>query len=236
MAQSKNRIYLMVAVPLIATIYLFMGNTFVFQKSYDTEQSNFLAVDIGEQQNLLIQSKQISVAEWSVCIDAGACPEIKPTHKNAQAMTGVNWYDVQSYLSWRSKQDKITYRLPTHKEWVLAAAELAPIPKETYFKAPELAWADYDFTPKRAISDTKDAALKMSNSFGILGLQDGIWEWTSSCRETQDIGKGDCWGARIAMGSHLAVLPELARDPSKVGCGGGSPPPNVGFRMIIDQS
>lgn len=226
----------MAAVTLTVVISLYLGNTTLFQKAYSAQPPVFVAIDIGEPQDLLIQSDQISVAEWNECADAGECPVITPTHKGTHVMSGVNWYDVQSYLSWRSKRDKRIYRLPTHQEWVLAAAELAPIPKETYFKAPELAWADYDLTAKRPVSGTESTAIETSNSFGILGLRDEVWEWTSSCRETQDIGKGDCWGARIAMGSHLAVLPELARDPSKVGCGGGSPPPNVGFRVIIDQS
>jgi len=39
-------------------------------------------------------------------------------------VVGVNWYDAQAYLLWRSRREGIPYRLPTNIDWAKACRSL----------------------------------------------------------------------------------------------------------------
>jgi eukaryotic-like serine/threonine-protein kinase len=43
-----------------------------------------------------------------------------PCHPRAPVM-GVSWYDAERYVDWRSKKDRVSYRLPTEHEWEKAS-------------------------------------------------------------------------------------------------------------------
>ena len=36
-------------------------------------------------------------------------------------MRGVSWLDAQHYIAWRSRRDRVVYRLPSELEWEVAA-------------------------------------------------------------------------------------------------------------------
>ncbi len=198
----------------------------------DLTTNGFVTVDIGGEHDLYVARRAVTAGEWSECVDDGGCQARAHQRDPDAPVTLVSWFDAQQYIAWRSEHDRITYRLPTHAEWVLAAAEQAPAPAEKLFDAPELAWAaHYSMEPRP--TPNSDAA-EHKNSFGIAGLRDSVWEWTNSCQETADNAPENCASARIAMGDHLSLLSEFVSDPSKAGCGAGNPIPAVGFRLVSD--
>lgn len=135
-------------IVIVVAAVPFSLSIFPSRSLQSVELSEFVTIDIGEAEDLRVQRRQVTVADWAYCVNDGACSEIRHLPEKAAPITGVNWFDVQSYLSWKSKRDGRRYRLPTHMEWVLTAAEFAPSPKDRYFTAPELAWAKYDITTK----------------------------------------------------------------------------------------
>lgn len=193
-----------------------------------TPPSDFVPVDVGGESPLLVQKEQVTTADWLECVADRACPDVPVKSAAHEPMFGINVLDVQAYIQWRGQQDRISYRLPTHEEWLLLAAEQVPQAAEALFKAPELSWAA-DFR----IGDP-NPVIETPNEFGIEQLRDKTWEWTASCSEAGEARTGNCESLRIAMGNHKAILSVLARDTAKAGCGGGTPPARVGFRLVAD--
>ncbi len=79
-------------------------------------------------QKLRIMKRQVTVAEYRRCIEAGACPRVTLAVALADVrpdlpMVGVSWHDAQAYAAWMSRTTGLNYRLPTDREWSFAAAE-----------------------------------------------------------------------------------------------------------------
>ncbi len=237
MGQSANRSIKVAAASLVCVVgigLISFGSASMMEPR--GQETDFIQIDIGSESNLLVARRAVTVGEWLECVADGTCQPRPGQVVPDATLTHVNWLDAQSYIAWRSAKDGVAYRLPTHAEWVLLAAEHAPIPLEKLFDAPELAWAaDYNMNPRPLPESKLAEADEIENSFGVVGLQDSVWEWTASCRETADGDQAECSSVRIAMGTHLSILPELVSDPSKSGCGAGNPLPFVGFRIVHDQ-
>ncbi|ANL61916.1 formylglycine-generating sulfatase domain-containing protein (plasmid) [Rhizobium phaseoli] len=67
-----------------------------------------------------------------------------------------------------------------------------------------------------------------------------VWEWTSTCNKRVELGKNDgiddpdpgSCGIMIAAGKHRAPMSSFVRIPKGGGCSVGSPPDNLGFRLV----
>jgi serine/threonine-protein kinase len=91
-------------------------------------------------------------------------------------VTNVSYEDAVAFAEWRSKRDKVTYRLPTEEEWEFAArngeqADLYP-------------WGA-SWEPGRAVIDEASPKAvgtlsKGGNRWGVVDLIGNVWEWTSS--------------------------------------------------------
>lgn len=229
MGRSANR-YGNVRIAMLALLISVASGVYALKdREPEPIPSGFRAVDLGGDTPLLIGETEVTQKEWHACVVAKACPETQHLWQVDAPVTKVNAFDVQAYIAWKSKQDGITYRLPTYEEWLLASADLAPPAKDKLFTAPELAWAaDFTLQPQ----DLRDLG---PNKFGLSGMRNAVWEWTMSCEHTEGSVGSDCYGSRIAMGHHAAYLSVFTRDTSKTGCGGGRPPPNVGFRLVLSN-
>ncbi|WP_150526236.1 formylglycine-generating enzyme family protein [Roseibium sediminis] len=194
----------------------------------DMPPSGFVAVDVGDDQPLLVQKHQVTTSDWLACVDDGGCPDVPLKSDTAGPVYGINVLDAQSYIRWKSALDGRPYRLPTHEEWMLLAADQVPEESEALFLEPEMRWAA-DFRMSQP-----NPVLAEPNLFGIEQLRDTVWEWTGSCARMGDEVSGNCDSLRIAMGNHMALLSIYARDTAKAGCGGGTPPARVGFRLVLE--
>jgi Sulfatase-modifying factor enzyme 1 len=66
-----------------------------------------------------------------------------------------------------------------------------------------------------------------------------VWEWTDSCfvrtrLDAQNEVLSDVvnCGVRLVEGRHRTFVPEFIRDARAGGCAAGTPPSNLGFRLV----
>jgi formylglycine-generating enzyme required for sulfatase activity len=81
------------------------------------------------------------------------------------------------------------------------------------------------------------------NSLGLDDFGGNVWEWTSTCysRVTLDPDSGDVesivenCGVHVLEGRHRAYMSNFVRDGRSGGCAVGTPPENLGFRLVLDE-
>jgi formylglycine-generating enzyme required for sulfatase activity len=192
--------------------------------------------------------RQVTVAEYRRCIDAGACPRVATTDAPSDTpVVGVNWHDAQAYAAWMSRTTGLNHRLPTDQEWTFAAAEsvrdeAVPLVDPS---DPAQAWiARYEAESTRAASAVlapQPVGTFGRNSNGLLDVGGNVWEWTESCfvRATLDgeamrVTNTNC-GVRVVEGAHRTYMTDFIRDPRIGGCAAGVPPANLGFRLVVED-
>ncbi|GAA3101773.1 formylglycine-generating enzyme family protein [Rhizobium viscosum] len=216
---------------------------------------NGLAVDAPKRtahvrMPLTIMRYQTSLSEYDSCVADGVCPEPEgrsPISGEDMPVTGVSYEDALRYANWLSQKTGEHWQLPTDFELAYAAADRFPddaLGIDADSKNPALRWlADYEREARRTASS--DPAPQPKGSFGVsqTGLVDfggNIWEWTSTCNKRIDLEKeavidepdpADC-GIMIAAGRHRAPMSTFVRNPKGGGCSVGSPPDNLGFRLV----
>lgn len=193
-------------------------------------------VELPGGSSLLVMKREVTRREWKACADAGACENLTgniPASEPDKPMTGVNRFDVDAYIAWRNAEGGYNYRLPTVAEWNAIAAALPRKPYRKLFDDPRLAWAA-DYGAMEKVS----AVVEPSGSFGMLanGIADlggNVWEWTASCAK-EGISDTHC-PAYSVEGSHQSALSVFVREPATGGCAAGTPPANIGFRLMAED-
>lgn len=194
------------------------------------------SVEMPAGETLLVMKQEVTRREWKACADAGACEDLTgpiPASQPDMPMTGVNRFDVEAYIAWRNDQGGLSYRLPTADEWNAIADSLPRKPYRKLFDDPRLAWAA-DYGAMEKVS----AVVKPSGAFGSLpnGISDlggNVWEWTASCAR-DGLADDRCPAYRVE-GSHQSVISVFVREPATGGCAAGTPPANVGFRLVAEE-
>lgn len=203
-------------------------------------------VEIARVSRISIMKRQVTAAEYARCVAASACPALPP---GAMAwpdrpVVKVSWRDAEAYAAWLSELTGESYRLPTDKEWILAAGSRFrddPVPNSATTD-PSRRWiARYEqeaARESRAELGPQPTGYFGANERGLLDLAGNIWEWTSTCyrRVTLDTGAAivNC-GVRIVEGQHRSYMTDFIRDPRSGGCAVGRPPDNLGFRLVRDD-
>lgn len=209
-------------------------------------------VEIRFDRPLVVMRTQVSAAAYRACVSAGACDgpddaEALPARATLPAV-GLSWRDATAYAGWLSQTTGHRYRLPSDAEWVRLAAE-------AHVEEAAVAAADPTDPAKRWLAAYEAAATKVepidraphaigsfgTNSLGLADVAGNVWEWTDGCwsRHVSAAGRAtrevrNC-GVRIVQGRHRGYVSDFVRDPRSGGCSVGTPPSNLGVRLVRDD-
>ncbi len=196
---------------------------------------------------LSIMQHQVSSVDYQACVDDGACRALDRDVVVAidRPAVQVSWHDASTYAAWLSRKTGRHYRLPTDQEWAIAAgSKFADDGVAIDANNPAQRWiAKYD----REAGRDSDTATRPFGAFGVNenGLADlsgNVWEWTATCFERSVLDaagrlaktNANC-GVRIAEGAHRAYVTDFIRDARAGGCAAGTPPDNLGFRLVREE-
>ncbi|MDQ8698238.1 formylglycine-generating enzyme family protein [Hyphomicrobium sp. LHD-15] len=201
---------------------------------------------------LTIMKYQVSNADYALCVEAGACaaaePEYPAANRKTIPATGISYGDAQDYASWLSQRTGAVWTLPTDEELAFAAGSRFPddaLGADQSSSNPAERWlANYAREAQLKTSrdpDPKPAGHFGENEFGFADFGGNIWEWTTTCSRRIDLGSSnpernetaDC-GIYHAIGKHRAPMVFFVRNPKGGGCAVGTPPDNLGFRLVKD--
>lgn len=91
-------------------------------------------------------------------------------------VTNVSFEDAQAYAQWRSRRDKVLYRLPTEEEWEYAARGHDPENLYPWGRAWKHGYANLGTDSLTPVGSYPLGASRE----GVLDLIGNAWEWTSS--------------------------------------------------------
>ena len=200
---------------------------------------------------LEMMSHQVTVAEYERCVAAGACEKLAAQRASEGSnfpAVQVSWQDATDYAAWLSANTGENYRLPTDEEWAYAAG--------SRFRDDASSQADDPSDPSKAWlskyeresegTDRFDSWVRPVGSFGanekgLFDLAGNVWEWTNTCFERQTVDRegrqstvANC-GVRVVEGQHRGYVSDFIRDARAGGCAVGTPPSNLGFRLLRER-
>lgn len=91
-------------------------------------------------------------------------------------VVNVSQKDAETFASWRSKRDGVTYRLPTEEEWEFAARNGGEFLSYPWGNT----WLDRRAVVREASPRPVGTYPEGGNRWGVVDLIGNAWEWTSS--------------------------------------------------------
>lgn len=194
-----------------------------------------------------IMRHQVSSADYQACVEDGACRALDRDVVIAidRPAVQVSWHDADAYARWLSHKTGESYRLPTDEEWAFAAgSKFADDGVPVDDNDPSKRWiARYEReTGRDADSAARGFGTFGVNENGLFDLSGNVWEWTATCfvrsvldDAGQTIRQSKNCGVRVAEGAHRAYVTDFIRDARAGGCAAGTPPSNLGFRLVREQ-
>jgi formylglycine-generating enzyme required for sulfatase activity len=205
------------------------------------------------KRTLAVTRHQVTAADYQRCVEAEACPVVdRDGAVSDLPMVKVSWRDAHAYASWLTRETGERFRLPTDEEWAYAAAGRFyddALPETVDVGDPgQRALAKYDRDASRQEKQEEiDQIPRPIGSFGanengLLDVAGNVWEWTDTCytRSALDL-RGEVattvanCGVRVVEGRHRTYMADFIRDARTGGCSVGTPPSNLGFRLVRDD-
>lgn len=195
---------------------------------------------------LEIMTYQVSAAEYARCVAEAACKKAEPRRRGSGEVpaTGVSYDDAIDYARWLSDRTGETWRLPTVAEWVFAAGSRAVDPALALEGSDNpaerwlAAYARESAQGGAAAAPVARGTFGM-NEFGVADLAGSVWEWTSTCSSRTTLGPDaetvshvEACGVKELEGRHRTLMSDFVRDAQSGGCSTGTPPDNLGFRLV----
>lgn len=214
----------------------------------DGRQVDAPEIEVVFDQPLTIMQYQVSAADYAACVVADACAPAEPRNAGIGdiPVTGVNYNDAIAYADWLSARTGQIWTLPSEAEWAYAAGERFAddaLGLGEDGTNPALRWiADYrkEAARKRAADPMpRQLGFYGANENGVHDIAGNVWEWTDTCNSTVHV---DAAGAvlsaisactiRVLAGQHRTPMSTFIRDARSGGCSVGTPPDNLGFRLV----
>lgn len=205
-------------------------------------------VTVTETRPLTIMKFQVSIGDYETCVADYVCdpPEGISTAQPDLPVTGVSYDDAQTYAAWLSRKTGSFWTLPSDRQLAFAAGTSFPddaLGLDPNGNNPAIRWLA-DYRREAAERAKRDPAPRILGSFGENehGLADfggNVWEWTDTCHQRVQL-KSDgsvrsiepTCGVYVTVGNHRSPMTSFVRDPRGGGCAVGTPPDNLGFRLI----
>jgi formylglycine-generating enzyme required for sulfatase activity len=198
---------------------------------------------------LVMMRHQVTAAAYRRCADAGACQMVDGGAAAVdRPVVGLNWRDASAYAVWLSDRTGVAFRLPTDEEWAYAAASRFSgdaVPESIATDPGHRVLARYEADARSdGAADRQPQPIGTfgTNENGLADLAGNVWEWTDTCFTRNSVGPsgaavvtGVNCGVRVVEGRHRAYVTDFIRDPRSGGCTVGTPPSNLGFRLVRDD-
>ena len=149
---------------------------------------------------------EVTFAEWTRCVDAGAC-RYRPNHEGSpnDAIGNLSWDDVNAYLKWLSETTGQVYRLPSEAEWEYSARAGST---ERFW------WGNEAGSGKANCADcgfgtngkTATVGSYKPNAFGLYDTAGNVAEWGADCWNESYKGAPADGSAWLSGNSRMRVL------------------------------
>lgn len=207
-------------------------------------------VFVSDPAPLEIMTYQVSAAEYARCVADGACAEAEPRRRTSGDVpaTGVSFVDAADYAAWLSAKTGEIWRLPSVAEWAFAAGSKVTDPALQVADSnnPADRWlAAYERESEFGDSGNSAPATRGTSGINELGVADmagTVWEWTTTCNSRTTLGPTgealhhvESCGVKVLEGRHRTLMSDFVRDAKSGGCSTGTPPDNLGFRLVRDH-
>jgi formylglycine-generating enzyme required for sulfatase activity len=198
-----------------------------------------------------IMKYQVSSTDYGRCVQVRECEPAETATAVNRPVTGVSHIDAEAYAAWYSDVTGDTWRLPTDEEWAFAAGErfrgdieggeADPSNPAQRWLALYRAESELD---RRPDPEARAPGSFGTNSRGLADIAGNVWEWTSTCYANAILssdGVGvhsvveNC-GVHVVEGFHRTYMSNFIRDGKSGGCAVGTPPDNLGFRLVRQES
>ncbi|MGE0230383.1 MAG: formylglycine-generating enzyme family protein [Flavobacteriaceae bacterium] len=206
-------------------------------------------LETGTVRPLRVMRYQVTNGQYARCVEAGVCDKAATRGGDGVPVTGVSFDDAQAYAKWLTRRTGYRWRLPSDREWAYLAGERYKDDAIGYSSGssdPSAAWLAR-YRSLSAEARPADPAPKPpghygANRFGIQDLGGNVWEWTTTCylrvrvdATGGEIGSTENCGVLVAEGRHRSYMTAFVRDPKTGGCAVGTPPDNLGFRLVRER-
>jgi formylglycine-generating enzyme required for sulfatase activity len=186
--------------------------------------------------------------KWTKIKDAhwrsGVKGTLRPTSEYNHPVIHISWNDAVAYCTWRSKQEKLTYRLPSEAEWEYAARGGQRGLTDAFEYAGSNNIDDVAWYYGNSKQNTHAVGGLAPNQLGIYDLSGNVWEWC------EDQWHGDYKGApadgtawvgqdigtpRVLRGGGSFDGPQGCRAASRNGDRPGDRSYGFGFRLVLQS-
>jgi len=215
--------------------------------SRNGKPANAPVVTVRIDRPVSIMARQVTAAQYRRCVDDGACAATADDAAADRAAVNISWRDAVAYAGWLSRRTGIRFRLPTDEEWAYAAGSRFHDEGWPDFETddPAQLWLfRYDAEAARPVAKPLGPIGSFGvNENGLVDVSGNVWEWTDTCFRrfaldpatgTASAGTTNC-GVRVVEGQHRTYVTDFIRDTRVGGCSVGTPPANLGFRLVREQ-
>jgi len=199
---------------------------------------------------LEIMKFQVTASDYDRCVSDSACKPADSRIVGDVPVTGVSFLDAQAYANWLSEKTGETWRLPTDVEWAYVAAERFRADIEAGEGDPAdparrwlALYRNEAALGRKADPEPRPPGAFGANTKGVADIAGNVWEWTSTCYAHVTMSSdgariansvSNC-GVHVVEGFHRTYMSNFIRDGKSGGCAVGTPPDNLGFRLVHDS-